>query len=133
MTKNIKTKILVFDQWKKGELFKEYLGKTQTLQVIQSYKPEEALELTLEHDPAIIVLGGDFDSNFKGASFCKLLIDNDLLKGRYSIITTWDAEEAEILRGLLPKVFYCPFCESLVNIVKTKAGHMRTNKLRKKK
>ena len=126
------TKVLVFDKWSKVELFKKYYGPTKTIKILYSYHPIEALEIVRNEDPDVILLGGDIYNDYKAAQFARLLVTNEYLKGRIVFSTTWDHEEAKVIRTMLPDVFYCPFSESLVNMVKLKTQQRRLNKGRNK-
>lgn len=124
-----KTKILIFDRYVKGEMLEEFLRKdTRIFRVIQSYEPKEALEEVIDKDIDIILLGGDVENELKTAAFAKLLIDNNLHKKPFILITTWDSDEARLLKAMLPDILYVPFCESVANIVKEKGKKIRINK-----
>jgi len=125
------TTILNFDRWSKCQLFKEYMGKVRTINFIYSYDPDEAYKIIKEKKPDIILLGGDVHSGYKAATLIgKLKSDKEISPRIFKnmLITTWDADEAQLLRDLLPKSFYCPFSKSIVNIVKQKSKNVNTYK-----
>jgi hypothetical protein len=125
------TTILNFDKWSKCELFKEYLGRVRTIKCLYSYDVDEALKLIKEKKPDIILLGGDVSGEYKAAKLVgKMRLDKDIAPKIFKkiLITTWDSDEARLLRALLPHSFYCPFSESLANIVKQKSKNVITYK-----
>lgn len=131
-TKQLKTKVLVFDKQPKYFMFKEWVKRNTTISPLEVNNPERAIDFVRQRNPEVILLGGDVDNDYKAALFCKLLIDNDLHKGRIIFISTWNAEEARVIRSMLPDAFYCPFCESLANIVKAKVKILRDEQRKKK-
>jgi len=125
--------VLVFDRWSKCELFKEYIGtRTKSLRCIYSFEYKDALEKIKKNKPEIILLGGDVDNEELGSVILYNKIEELNLKTYKSLfISTWNADEARILRDMIPNSFYCPFSETLANIVKEKARQI--NKTKKSK
>lgn len=114
-------KILCFDKWNKCELFKKYFGKTRIARVIYSFNPDEALKIVKDLKPEIILLGGDVLSpELKSVTLLNMMMEWELTKGKYIYISTWDPDEARILKDIIKKGFYCPFSETLANIVKAR-------------
>jgi chemotaxis response regulator CheB len=119
------TNILVFDKWSKYELFKEYVGKrVRNMRFHYSFDPEDAIEKIKKIKPDILVLGGDVHSDEMKAVLLAGRMKAEKLWIKYTFISTWNPEEAETLRKMINKSFYCPFSQSLVNIVKKRAQNL---------
>ena len=116
-------KVFCFDEHNKFELLKDYLKGCRTLSVYYSYDVEGAVQNIKKIKPDIILYGGDYDNDdWKAPRLWHRLTEEVLnYKKIYTIITTWNADEAKAMKALAPKAFYLPFSESLANIVKTKA------------
>jgi hypothetical protein len=128
------TNVLVFDRWSKCELFKKYLGKTRTIKCHYSFDYNDALEKIKKFDIEIILLGGDVDDEeLKSVILYNRMSELDLLKNKYIFFSTWNADEARILRDMNNKILYVPFSETLANIVKIKCRGIETNKRKKEK
>lgn len=128
--------ILNFDKTGKNELLKEYLGKTRTIKLISTQDTEEALKVIKKKNPDIILLGGDVDNGDKSLILAgRMMSDKGIAPKTYKniLITTWDSEEAYLLRRLLKDTLYCPFSETLANILKQKVKNKKTYKSIKKK
>lgn len=125
--------VLVFDRWSKCELFKEYIGtRAKTVRCIYSFEYKDALEKIKKNKPEIILLGGDVGNEELGSVILYNKMNELGLKTYKSLfISTWNADEARILRDMIPNSFYCPFSETLANIVKEKARQI--NKYKKSK
>jgi len=125
-------KILNFDKNNKNELLKEYLGRTKTAKLLNTQDVDEGLRMVKSKEPPdIILLGGDVDSGDKSLMLLgRMMVDKDIAPKTYKniLITTWDADEAYILRQLLKDTFYCPFSETLANILKQKIKNKKTYK-----
>lgn len=126
--------VLVFDRWSKCELFKEYIGsRAKTLKCIYSFEYKDALEKIKKFKPEIILLGGDIDNDDLGSVILYTKMEELGLKTYKSLfISTWNVDEARILRDMIPDCFYIPFSESLANIVKLKARQIVNNRQRNK-
>lgn len=121
--------ILCLDKWSKGELFKEYAGKSKVARITHYSDPDKALKFIKENSPEIIVLGGDIEDDYMASvRLAYMLIENDLHRGKYIYISTWNPNEAKVVRNVLPKAFYIPFCESLVNTVMARAYLINSKK-----
>lgn len=128
------TNILVFDKWSKCELFKKYLGRTKTIKCHYSFDYNEAVEKIKKIQPEIILLGGDVDDEeLKSVILYNRMTEWELHKNKYIFISTWNADEARILRDMNKHSMYIPFSQTLANIVKEKAKHIRANKIQKEK
>jgi hypothetical protein len=126
------TKILVFDTRSKCELFKKWVNKTRTHKFIYTFDIEEAIAKIRSEGPDIILLGGDVNSeDYKAVTLWARIIHENLDKDKYVYISTWDPDEASVLRNLASDSLYCPFSESLANIVKIKASGIRKSREKK--
>lgn len=126
------TNVLVFDKPQKCEQFKKYAGKSKFVNYICTYYPDEALKKAMKYRPEIIVLGGDVASeNFKAVCLWNMMDEWELIKKKIVYISTWDTDEARILKDMVKGSFYLPFSKSLANIVKNRALDIRTAKVTK--
>lgn len=116
------TKILCFDKWSKCELFKKYYGRKVESEIIYSFDLNEAIEIIKTKQPKIILLGGDVDTDeLKSVQLYNRMNEWDLIRKKIIYISTWNTDEARILRDMDKRMMYCPFSESLANIVKERA------------
>lgn len=123
-------KVFCFDQFNKYELLKSYLKGCKTIQLYYSYDVEEAAQKIKKIKPDILLYGGDFNSEeWKAPQLWHRVIEEVLdYRNIYTIITTWNSDEARAMKAVSPKSFYLPFCESLANVVKTRARIINTRK-----
>ena len=118
--------ILCFDRFCKWELFKKYYGNSKHAKVLYCYDPDDAVKLIKEKDPKFIILGGDVkEEGLRSVQLYYMMEEFELTRKRYFYISTWDTEEARILKDMIKGSFYCPFSETLVNIVKERAQSHR--------
>lgn len=128
------TNVLVFDKWSKCELFKTYLGRTKTIKCHYSFDYNEAIEKIKKIEPEIILLGGDVDDEeLKSVILYNRMAEWEINKNKYIFISTWNSDEARILRDMITHSMYIPFSKTLANVVKEKAKHIRSNKIKKEK
>lgn len=126
------TNILVFDKSGKYKTFEKFFGKSKTVKILNSFQPHDAINLIKKYSPEIILLGGDPDDDkLRSVSLWYLMGEWALTKGREIYITTWNTDEARILKDMIPNSFYIPFCESIANIIKEKCQTIRGKKIRK--
>lgn len=133
MTAIMKTKVLFLDKPSRSVLFKEYLGKNKTLQLVSTNDPINAFKKIKDTNIDLIVLGGDIDGDYRSVVLANNLVDNNLSSNKHIFIATWDADEAKILRNIFPNALYMPFCRSLVDVIKKVALYPRFVKQRNKK
>lgn len=129
----MKTKVLFLDKPSRSVLFKEYLGKNKTLQLVSTNDPINAFKKIKDTNIDLIVLGGDIDGDYRSVVLANNLVDNNLSSNKHIFIATWDADEAKILRNIFPNALYMPFCRSLVDVIKKVALYPRFVKQRNKK
>jgi len=135
-------KILLFDTLTKCKLFQEYAGKSKFIEYYCTHDPDRALTITKLHRPEIIVIGGEMeDDRFVGVHFYNMLVEWNLAKRPRIYISSWNPDEAKLLRKL-SKAFYCPFSNVLAKTIKNAALNIRKdrkkmeiarNKLKQKK
>jgi len=126
------TKVLIFDKWSKAEMFKKWMKSTRTVRCLYCFDPSEAIKMVREERPEIILLGGDpINEDLNAPKFWNMMIETKMHKRVHVIISTWNTDEAQILRNMIPKAFYLPFSEPLANMVKAKARNIRLHKQRK--
>lgn len=114
-------------------MFKGYLANSKYINIHYAADPDAGIKIIQKYQPQIILLGGDVDGDeFNAIKLLNMMNELALTKKRLIYISTWNTDEARLLKGMLPKSLYCPFSESLANIVKERAMIMRGNKLRKK-
>lgn len=125
------TNILVYDRWSKYEMFKKWLKNSKYVRIFYFFDPDKALQESRITNFDIILLGGDVDDdNLGSVKLWNMLVENELHK-KDVYISTWNTDEARILKGMIPKAFYCPFSSVLANIVKDRAKNIRLVKNRK--
>jgi hypothetical protein len=130
--------VLVFDKMCKYNALKEWLGRSKSINLTYCFSPERAAPDILRGRYDIILMGGDVGTDEMKAVVLwgKLLAGEiDTRKMPYVYICTWDAEEARVLRDLIPhkKSFFCPFSSVLANMIKEKARNISISKSRKPK
>jgi hypothetical protein len=129
---DMKTRILCFDTPRKCKDFQGFLGKSKLIDLTSTYSPDEALQKMLQKPYDVILLGGDADKNeLKSAALYHMMEEWECHKRPHIYITTWDTEEAKILRTMSKKSLYVPFSEVLGKIVKTLSAKIRVDKRKK--
>jgi hypothetical protein len=127
-----KTKILVFDSFSKYELVKGFLSSMSSVSLVYSHNVEDAFEKIKKSEPDFLFLGGDAGDDSLMAVSLYYRLQEAKLNGKIrTIIITWNADEAEILKRIDPKLPYVPLSESLGEIMKAKVRNLRLYKGRK--
>lgn len=123
----IKAHVLCYDSKSKCQMFEEFLGEQKLIKVVYVHDPDKALNELKMKKPDILLLGGDVGGSGAGA-FYQMAEEWNLHRNICTYITTWDTNEAELLRRLTPRSSYVPFCQSLTNIVKERCRQIRSRK-----
>lgn len=115
-----KTSILCFDTPSKCKLFKKSLGNVRNISITETHNPDVALRELLLKKHDVILLGGDVaDESYKSAALYHMMEEWDIHKSARIYITSWNVEEARILRSMSKNSVYIPMCDTVGKMVRT--------------
>lgn len=99
-------------------MFRKGFAKHSEIALKHSLSPSESITYIKQNNPLCVVFGGDIGST-NSLELVSMMIRQKLISPDvFYLITTWDADEARALKGLLPHSLYVPFCSKTANLVK---------------
>lgn len=112
-------KVVVFDCLDKFNLMKGWLKKKTSIFPVYASNPDLVIRKLTSRGFDALLLGGDIeDGQERALKLAGQLVSRDLVRFLpFTLITTWDTDEARAVKGMIPKALYVPFSRVVANMV----------------